>query len=486
MAPGLSFSQQEPIERVNPGIASTYLGSPDYPQPNLLRLQDGHLQIIGPTGGWASQTNLLTIVANPSAAGGYGNNGSQGNFWDPAYRLAYGGQDAAAMFINIAPRTPMLVGAPVKTFGTTTIATPIGNRVVYTITLDTPLDQRQLAALAARPPTLRVETDNGFFAYLVPRGLLAPDGAAVSPVSADGATLVVDNWVRVEPKPQIASSAGALPSKFAPAATSITLDPIHTIDESYGSVFVSDADLVTGATGDERVFVNDKSSRPILDLTDPLSSKLANGTPFLMMGSMAGVQPQSRSGSGVGTAYVLANGGWQAAFVARNAETAASGPTYGLLVPSVGASWAVYSTQRDGFLLGADPGNTGHRTVLLDTRGNLALSGHIVAGEAVVAPQIQANGTLTVRGRSGAPAATIDGDTGRMATQGVIVSGTDTRLHAPQCVAGDLGAHFYITDGRKPGEAPGNGSGVPVDCTPVRKGAAPVWVSVYDHAPVTN
>jgi hypothetical protein len=54
------------------------------------------------------------------------------------------------------------------------------------------------------------------------------------------------------------------------------------------------------------------------------------------------------------------------------------------------------------------------------------------------------------------------------------------------CGPETLGAHLYIVDGRKPNEGPGGGSGVPADCTPVALHAAPSWVSIYDHAAVTD
>ena len=52
------------------------------------------------------------------------------------------------------------------------------------------------------------------------------------------------------------------------------------------------------------------------------------------------------------------------------------------------------------------------------------------------------------------------------------------------CNFSALGAHLYILDGRKPNELPGDGSGVPADCTPSAVQAAPSWVSVYDHETV--
>ena len=80
----------------------------------------------------------------------------------------------------------------------------------------------------------------------------------------------------------------------------------------------------------------------------------------------------------------------------------------------------------------------------------------------------------------------IDRASGSLIASGLLASGARTLDHAPTCDERVIGAHFYVRDGRKPGESPGNGSGVPVDCSPPRKESPPEWLSVYDHHAVTR
>ena len=521
---------------VNPVVSPTYLGGTSIPQPNLHRLTNGHLQILGQPGQWGSQTNVLTVEANEQ----YQNNGNQGNFWDPTYRLAYGGQDQGAMYISIQARTPELSSAAVSSFGTATIATPAGNRTVYTAVLTTPMTVAQMADLGTRPPNTRVEISNGFFAYLIPPGYLSPSGASVPPVSTDGTTLIVDNWVCDACSPQVASSANAQPSSVGSAPYTLSLDVTHQIDDIYGGASVSDADQVTDVNGDERTFANFKSSPEVLNLSDPLSSTQQNGKGLRIFSHYGGVI------GGYGTAYMMAGGGWDAASVARNPQQSGSqGSTYGFLVPSQSPSWGFYSTQSGGYVLGVDPGNSCQitngaactRTVLLDTAGNLTLAGNVTANGTATNAGAQVNGSISFRNAAGtAQSAYIDGIDGTIGTNGSITSlgtvtdqgeqvngatsfrsadgltqnayvqgsdgtiGTNGNVTAagyvtpgsfafsnlPGCGTSQLGAHLYVTDGRKPGEIAGGGSGVPADCTPPVKGASPGWVSVYDHRAVVN
>ena len=80
----------------------------------------------------------------------------------------------------------------------------------------------------------------------------------------------------------------------------------------------------------------------------------------------------------------------------------------------------------------------------------------------------------------------IDRASGDVTAAGMVRSGMAALAQIPACNADRLGAHFYVADGRKPGERRGDGSGVPVDCSPPSRLAQPAWLSVYDHLVVTN
>ena len=484
----------EAITVPNPGIAHVYLGGPTFPQPGRVPLV-GHLQISGNLGAWGSQTNALSVVPNATPGAGLENAGNQGGFWDPAYRTAYDGQDQAAIYVWMRARKPVLVAGAVSSFGTAQIATPLGNRTVYTVTLSTPLTAAQRADMTSRPPNLRVETGNGFYGYTIPSGFLTPAGAPLLPVSADGATVVVDVWARVRPT-VVSGTAGAVPSGFDAAPYTLTIDATHQINTSYGGWRIADDDLVTVAMGEERVFINAKSSIPALNLYDPLTT----GT--LTVGTFMGVV-NDLGAVGQGTAAHVCTAGWQACFVARNQP---SGPsTFGFLAPFAGPTWGYYSTQGTGYVLASDPGNScgpaGQqatpgapcvRAYLLDTAGNSSQTGAMSAA-AVNTPALKVSGTARVDGSFGVrtpdgtgQTAYIDGATGQIITRGFIVPGSFTVATLPGCSTVYLGAHIYVTNARKPGEAAGAGSGAPADCTPLSPGAAPVYASVYDRAAVVQ
>ncbi len=436
------------------GLVGTYLGGSSYPEPNLFRLRDGHLQILGQTGSWGSQTDLLTIVANIP----YRNDGNQGGFWDPAYRIASGGQDAGAMLVLIQGRKPIGREAGVSSYGYATIATPAGDRTVYTVALRKPLDAAELDEMRHRPPNMRLETKGGYFGYLIPPGYRTPSGAELPPWSADGSTLVVDNWVCASCKPQIAASASATPAASDP----VTIDVLHQIDGLYGGWRVDDFDGLQSAMNAEHANVNDRQGKlPPLNLFDPQSSQP------LLVGRFDGVTTDRPDGQGTGVAHDLCTTGWQACFVARNMQTPQSGVTFGFVAPSAGPTFGFYSAQRGGYVLGVDPGDgcqqpgkDCHRTVLLDTGGNLALSGLVTAHSVQAAADIVASG--------------------------LVVPGHFQSDALPACNPGSLGAHVYVLDGRKPGERAGAGSGVPADCTPPVVGGGPIWLSVYDHRGVSR
>lgn len=489
-------TQSEPLTGSNPGLAHTYLGGPTIPQPNRVSIR-GHMQITGNLGAWGSQTNALSVVPNLPIALGMENAGNQGAFWDPNYRTAYDGQDQAAIYVWMRARKPVGINLASSSFGTAQIATPAGNRTVYTVTLASPLLPAQIADIASRPPNLRIEVSNGFYAYTIPSGYISPTGVAVLPVSADGRTLVVDNWARVHPT-VVSGTAGAQPTSYDTFPWNITIDATHQIDDSYGGWRIADDDLVGVAMGDERVFINAKETIPPLNLYDPLTTNL------LTIGTFYGVV-NDLGQAGQGTAAHVCTQGWQSCFVARNMAGPANGAsTYGFLAPYAGPTWGFYSTQGSGYVLSSDPGNScgsgNHatpgapcvRTYLLDTQGNSSQTGALSAG-VVNTPNLHVNGIARVDGVLGVrtpdgsgQTAYVDGSTGTIVTSGFIVAGSFTVGALPGCNSSYPGAHIFVSDARKPGETSGNGSGVPADCVPLVKGAAPVWASVYDHASVTN
>ena len=444
----------EPVAAARAGVASTYLGETTYSQRNLIRLTDAHLQLFGNTGAWASQTNLLTILANRA----YGNDGNQGAFWDPDYRIAYGGQDGAAAFIGIQGRTPVIRNAAVASFGSTLIVTPAGPRPVYTIKLVNPLSQAQRNDVDSRPQNIRLETNNGYFGYVISPGFHEPSGESIRPVSVDGSTLVIDNWVCTACRPEVSAKAAATP----PPQSTVTVDALHQIDGIYGGWTVRDGDGLAAAMNVEQANVNNRTGLlPPLNLVDPQSSNP------LLLGRFDGVQSDNEGGQGAGVAHDLCTTGWQACFVARNMPSFKTGTTYGFLAPAAGPDFGFFSAQTRGYVLAADPGDSCRgvasqcqRSVLLDTKGNLTLGGGLTAMGVVVQRGITSNGPIR--------------------------PGNYVLKGAPLCSSESLGAHVYIADGRKPGELPDAGSGTPADCTPPGRGRLPVWVSVYDHLVVRS
>ncbi len=519
----------EPINQVLSGISATYLGYPCFPQPNLQRITPGHLQIIGPTGAWGDQTNEVTIIANPGGGGanaggfgnvapGFGNNGNQGNYWDPNYRNAYGGQDAAALFINMAARTPVVSSAAVSSYGTATIATPLGNRTVYTIVLATPLTSAQVADMGntgSRPVNMRVDTSGGYFAYTIPKGLLSPSGVSVPPVSADGRTIVVDGpWVCVTCSPQVLPAAGAIP----PTTQTVTIDTQYVEDGTYGSLVTTDLDLINGAAIDERVVVNDKASVPVLNLLDVNQSTLTTGAPFSLKGYMAGVTPGALGGSGLGNAYVLALGGWQVALAAQNGQTPYSGSTYGLLGTLNGPTWTVYGVQNGGFLLGADPGNscdsipshrsnpaaTCARTVLLSMAGDFTIARGVHSATVEATGSVTSDGLLLAQAGAQITGSTsfrnvtgqtgyVDPTNGDILMSGVVGAGreylspTGGELALHGCNASYVGIMVFIADAVKAGEAKGAGTGAVAVCEPISaSNPTPTWARISDNVAVSN
>ncbi len=144
---------------------------------------------------------------------------------------------------------------------------------------------------------------------------------------------------------------------------------------------------------------------------------------------------------------------------------------------TVRAGGGIYITNRSGY----------NQTGLWDgDTGNIQTNGQILASDIVATRSAFRLESLTPTHQSG----NWDATTGTMSTSGPIISGAVTLSVANKppygCGPDTLGAHFYIVDGRKPGERPGAGSGVPADCTPTKLNHKPVWVSVYNLAAVSN
>ena len=84
---------------------------------------------------------------------------------------------------------------------------------------------------------------------------------------------------------------------------------------------------------------------------------------------------------------------------------------------------------------------------------------------------------------NGALEYTVDG-AGDVSAAGAIQAGVVPTASLPtKCL---VGRQMYASDGRKPNEAAGSGSGVPVICTLARKGGASEWASLFSGAPVAN
>ncbi len=77
----------------------------------------------------------------------------------------------------------------------------------------------------------------------------------------------------------------------------------------------------------------------------------------------------------------------------------------------------------------------------------------------------------------------VDG-AGNVKAAGAVQAGVFTTASLPRnCTAGQ---QLYATDGRKANEAAGEGSGVPVICTAIRKNYPTTWFSVWSGTTVTN
>ena len=77
----------------------------------------------------------------------------------------------------------------------------------------------------------------------------------------------------------------------------------------------------------------------------------------------------------------------------------------------------------------------------------------------------------------------VDGG-GNLKAAGAVQAGVFNTARLPtNCTAGQ---QLYANDGRKAGEAAGNGSGVPVICTAVKRGYPTAWFSLWSGTAVTD
>ncbi len=77
----------------------------------------------------------------------------------------------------------------------------------------------------------------------------------------------------------------------------------------------------------------------------------------------------------------------------------------------------------------------------------------------------------------------VDG-AGNLKAAGAVQAGMLTTASLPRnCTAGQ---QLYASDGRKAGEAAGNGSGIPVICTATRRGYPTAWFSMWSGMAVTD
>ena len=508
----------------NRGLAATYLGLPTYQVPGLVR-QSGHFFLSGATRGWADGTCLLGVVANPPP-GPVGFCG-QGGFWDPWYRAVYPGQDSDAVSFGIGGITPVAKGVTVTRFGTLRLLNLGGQpQTVGTVTLSPPLDAGQVAAIDDAAGPMRVQVDNGFFGYTLPRGLTL-DGRPVDPASADGTTVLVDNWTRAV-TPGNAGGRGArgatatfpsldyygesatsgLADRLAPGTHvmpdqvgmlngdpklrhyTVTIDGNYLAEVMYNGFNVTNADVVTNARIMEFVGVNNKTGTSTWNDLAPLGD-LLDGKPFATQIFYGGCQNDDAAGLGSCGVWSYIDRGIKRGIVLANAPTSADmGQTEGILDLATTIDWK--SVKSAGYVLWVDPGNSGTPRLVVDADGNMNDTSRIFVGAGgngvTIAPDgsVTASGPVntggwTMRTARGDQTGHADASTGSIHLDRGVVPGRFELAQAPGCTATAAGLMVYLSDGRKPGEAAGQGSGVPAVCDTAFKGSAFQWNSVYDH-----
>ena len=487
----------------NPGLAPTYLGRTVFHNRGAVRLGPSHIQINGETRGWDAGTCLLAVLANgPPGVSGC----NQGGFWDANYRWVYPGQDSAAAFFGISGITPVIRDGEVESFGERSLTNPGGQReTVGTVTLKTPLDQAQVAAVNDAAGPMRVQVNNGFFAYTLSAGF-TEGGVPVPAASSDGKTLLVDNWVRaIEPAnvaargtkgatatyPALpywtpsgeAQGTNVLPSQVgatngSPPLShySVTVDGNYLVEAQYGGFKITDKDVVNDARYVEIVGVNNKTGKPTWDELQPTNDQV-DGKSMLTHLMFGGCQNDDGVGLGVCGAMMVGENGLKRVVVCSNPQsTELEGATDCVLDTSSTLGWK--STKSAGYVLWVDPGASGNPRAVLDWDGNMNTAGRLFVGAGNVGVTVSPDGTATATAglRSG----------GNIVTTALLVPGSFAVAALPKCTTDTLGAHAFVTDARKPAERPGRGSGVPADCAPPRLGSPPAWLSVYNQAEVAR
>ena len=513
----------------NPGIAPTYFGATTFKVPGLIADPTGHINLTGMTRGWSDGTCLLAVNANPLVAG-VQNGCGQGGFWDAWYRTVYPGQDSDAAAFGISGIYPVATNAPVAKVGSAILTNFAGqSQIVGTITFATPLTASQIAAINASNGPMRVQFNNGYFGYIIPPGM-TQGGVPITAASADGTTLYVDNFTRaITPSnsvaPGTAGGVAALPTlpywipagstshgnglgtgiyptrvgqtNGSPAlsAYTVTIDGNYLADVFYLGFHTDNKDVLNDVRIAEFVGVNNKTGVSTWNELDPLGD-LLNGQPFLSHIIFGGCQNDDGLGNGDCGLLVYVGSGVKRGMACVNPQVSVDiGATDCVLDTKSVFGWK--STKTSGYALWLDPGATGTPVAVLDYAGNFNDTSRIYVGGPSAGVTISPTGTVTasstvfstgwaIRAANGAQTAYGDGSTGNIITNGFFSPGQYPAAAEPGCNSSYYGALIYVTDGRKPGEAAGAGTGVSATCTRTIANGSPGWISLYDHSTVVN
>ena len=502
--PRLALGDQSPVNTShNHGLAPDYLGVPAFHDRGAIRLDTTHVGLTGYTRGWDAGTCILAVLANAPPGTSACN---QGGFWDPGYRWVYPGQDSAAAFFGINGIEPVIRDTVAASFSTRELTNLGGERQeVGAIVLETPLRADQIVAINDASGPMRVQVSNGFFAYTLPNGFTV-GGHPISSASADGKTILVDNWVRaIQPgNPGMPGAPGATATRpalpyWTPSGVSpgtgllpdqvgetnaspplkhytVTIDGNLLAEAQYGGFKISDADIVNDARYLEIVGVNNKSGMPIWNELQPTDDRL-DGKPMITHLMFGGCQNDDGKGLGICGAMLVGASGLKRVVVCSNPQTTApQGATDCVLDTSSTIGWK--STKSSGYVLWVDPAASGTPRAVIDWAGNLNTAGRVFVGTGAVGVTLSPNGTVSTT-------ASISSG-GDVVAHALVVPGSFTVTDLPHCSGGVLGAHVFVTDARKPNEQPGQGSGVPADCARPRAGSPPTWLSIYSRSEVSR
>ncbi len=394
----------------NPGIAATYMGSTGIPDPGHLHGTNSHRYIQGSTRGWDEGTCIVSVMANsPTNAPGC----SQGNFGDMAYRQAYGGQDSTGMFVSAQGIIPVANAAPVVGFDFTTVMNLAGqSQAVARVTFYPPLNAAQVAAMNAPHGPMRIETNNHFFGYLVPFGMTTQTGATLLPASADGTTVLVDNWTRAIPgslaAPTLpyalpgggnAAGTGLYPNQVgqtngsAPlAAYTVTIDFNKDMDAYGATLRTTNADVLANIRFMEWGLVNDRTGAELWDDSNP-GNDSTGGQPFGTHMVYGGCQNDDGKGNGHCGSVIFGTAGIKRIVICGNpSDNAGLGGTDCIL--DTQSFYGYKSTKTNGYTVWIDPLNTGTPVYYQDYQGNIQSKGFInVASLTVSGPAIHQSGT---------------------------------------------------------------------------------------------